>query len=242
MTALVVADIHANMDALTAVLDAAAGSYDEIWCLGDVVGYGPQPREALVMVKRQNPIAVAGNHDRAAVGMMDLRWFNDGARYAAERHAALLTDEGRQWLIALPDLQTRGSFTLCHGSLADPIRGYIIAAHDAAQTLDLAQTPVVLTGHTHVPAIWRRRPGGGVERERIVLSEPTDLADGVTIVNPGSLGQPRDGNPDACYTLVDTDENTITFKRAAYPVDRVMQKMRDHGYPESSITRYRGGR
>ena len=160
MNALVIADIHANMDALAAVLRIAAGKYEEVWCLGDVVGYGPDPREAIAAVRRLQPVAVAGNHDRGATGLMDLAWFGAAARDALERHGPLLTADETAWLDALPSVREHQSFTLCHGSLVDPIRDYILTPLDAGRTLERAQTSVILTGHTHVPALWRRTTVG----------------------------------------------------------------------------------
>lgn len=242
MKVLLITDIHSNFEALSAVLSSAAGRYEEVWCLGDVVGYGPEPRKALQRVRDLQPVIVAGNHDRGATGKLDLREFSSGAADALERHRTQLTPGDRQWLDALPLVLSRESFTLCHGSLTDPVWGYILSARDAVQTMNTAKTRVVLTGHTHVTAVWHRDDSGEVSLLPVAYGEEMSLRDGSFVLNPGSLGQPRDGNPAARYAILDTTRRSIVFEREKYPVKRVMKKMRAQGYPASSVERYGLGR
>lgn len=241
MLAFVVADIHANLDALKAVLGAAAGRYERVWCLGDIVGYGPQPKETLDFVRSLDPIAVAGNHDRAVTGQANLDVFSAGARDAIERHRPLLTEPDRAWLDALPTVAECGSATLCHGSLIDPVWEYILGPEDAARTINAATTSVVFTGHTHRPVIWSARGGGQVEQVPWDYGQVMDLRDGRFVINPGSVGQSRNGSPTGHFALFDTTNRTVTMERASYPVRRTMKRMRTLGYPEQSVQRYAFG-
>lgn len=242
MTALVISDIHANLDALKAVLRDAVGCYEEVWFLGDAVGYGPEPRETIGALRAMNPVAVAGNHDRAAVGLARLDKFNPMARKALDIHIPLLSEQEQTWLAGLPEVIERQSITLCHGSLSDPIWGYILDPLEAAATLERAGTSVVLSGHTHFPLLWKRGPGGRIDEVAVPFGETVSLRDGIGVANPGSLGQPRDGDTRAPYALVDTDRRSITFRRARYNVRRVVNKLRRKGYPKDLIRRYVEGR
>ena len=242
MVVLVITDIHANLEALNAVIRAAAGSYEEVWCLGDIVGYGPEPKETLAAVRRLSPIAIAGNHDRGVCGKVNLDDFSTGARDAIERHIPLLNGADKEWLDALPEVLERSSVTLCHGSLVDPVWAYILSAHDAALNLQMATTSLVFTGHTHFPAIWQQQDGGQIDLVEATYDREISLRGAMAVVNPGSLGQPRNGRPAAHYALFDTERRAIVFRQQPYPYRKTMKKMRSKGYPESSVTRYAQGR
>ena len=242
MVALVIADIHANLDALQAVLRDSAGEYSEVWCLGDIVGYGPEPSETLAMVKSLEPIAVAGNHDRAVTGQADLEIFSAGARDAVERHRPLLNGEYKRWLDELPEVLERHSVTLCHGSLVDPVWDYILTPLDAARTMDQAATSIVISGHTHFPVIWGRSTGASVEQVPWAPGKEVDLNGMTVVLNPGSVGQSRNGSAAAHYALLDTQRRSVTMRRVSYPVRRTMKKLQKLGYPEESVVRYRLGR
>ena len=241
MRVLIIADVHANLEALDAILREAAGAFEELWCLGDIVGYGPEPRETLAELRRMRPVAVAGNHDRGVTGRLELDYFSEGARDALERHVPLLNADERAWLDDLPTVVHRESVTLCHGSLTDPIWDYILSPREAARTLELASTSIVFTGHTHVPAVWKQT-GSQVAPEPFRYGETFSLREARFVINPGSAGQPRNGNPAAHYVLFDTGSRSVVFHQAPYPVRRTIQKMRRRGDPERSIARYAYGR
>jgi predicted phosphodiesterase len=242
MQVLIITDIHANLEALEAVVDAAASSSDEVWCLGDIVGYGPEPREALAAVRKLRPITVAGNHDRGVSGKLSLDDFSEGARDALERHMPLLTGAEKEWLDALPEVKVQSGVTLCHGSLVDPVWAYILSEYDAAVNLRMATTNLVFTGHTHFPALWQEKKGGRVSLIQARYDKKIRLRGKRAVVNPGSLGQPRNGRPAAHCAIYDTEDQSIIFRQVPYPFETTMEKMRQAGYPDSSIARYAQGR
>ena len=227
-TIALLSDIHANLVALEAVL-VALGPVDRIWVMGDTVGYGPDPSDVLALLRERRALVVAGNHDLAAATGEGLDLFNPYAAAAARIHRSWLSAEERDLLASLPlTLETDG-FTLCHGSLRDPIWEYVLSGGQAAATLRLAKTPHCCNGHTHVPALFRLAEGTAAP---IGPSEdaPLPLA-GRLLVNPGSVGQPRDGDPRAAYAVADTDARTLTFRRASYDVATTQQRIRSRGLP-----------
>ena len=246
MRCAIVSDIHGNLDALEAVL-ADAGEVDQFWCLGDLVGYGPQPNECIEALRSRAALCVAGNHDWAAIGKMDTAEFNPEASEAALWTGARLTDENRHFLATLPEQVVAGDsgeFTLVHGSPRDPIWEYLTHVSLARLNFDYFQTPYCLVGHTHVPLVFERplSEGRGPNYRTIVpeADQAMPLGPARLIVNPGSVGQPRDGNPQAAYMRYESDgagTATMTLRRIAYPVATVQQKMRDAGLPPRLITR-----
>jgi predicted phosphodiesterase len=262
MRCAIISDIHGNLDALEAVLADAAGTgdVDEVWCLGDVVGYGPQPNECIDVLRGRNALCVAGNHDWAAIGKMDTSEFNPEASEAARWTGEQLTPDHRAYLEALPEQLSAGAsqeFTLVHGSPRDPVWEYLTHVSLARLNFDYFQTPYCLAGHTHVPLVFQRPlPEDGTPNFRTLVPQPgTPLRLGAhrLIVNPGSVGQPRDGNPDAAYMIYESaapasrsrpaaageaDERGVLLpRRVPYPVATVQQKMRDAGLPPRLVTR-----
>lgn len=250
MRCAILSDIHANLDALAAVL-TDAGEVDEIWCLGDIVGYGPQPNECVAALRERGAICVAGNHDWAAIGKMDTSDFNPEASEAALWTGGQLSESHRAYIEALPEQVTVGAmheFTLVHGSPRDPVWEYLTHLSIARLNFDYFQTPYCLVGHTHVPLIFQRPlPDESLSAFRTLVPEPNrpiELGQYRLIVNPGSVGQPRDGNPDAAYMLYERGEGrsasaagTLTLRRVAYPIAEVQKKMRDAGLPQRLILR-----
>ncbi|MCL4465767.1 MAG: metallophosphatase family protein [Chloroflexi bacterium] len=233
MRVAILSDIHSNLAALQAVL-AELPPFDEVWCLGDIVGYGPDPNECVEAVFSLPHLAIAGNHDWAAVGKVDTAEFNTDARRAAEWTGQRLTPANRNLLAALPTESVVGDFTLAHGSPREPIWEYILGAGQAAANLPYFATPYCLVGHTHVPAIFLAPTAG--ERAAARRPQPGDrleYGDRRFIANPGGVGQPRDGDPRAAYGFLDTVERTLTFRRVAYPVEVTQEKMRQVGLPNS---------
>lgn len=210
MRCAIISDIHGNLDALEAVL-ADAGAVDALWCLGDVVGYGPEPDACVELLHTRGALCVAGNHDWAAIGKMDTAEFNPEASEAALWTGAQLTPEHRAYLQALPTQLTagpNGEFTLVHGSPRDPVWEYLTHLSAARLNFPYFRTPYCLVGHTHVPLVFRHPGPDGASGDLSTLvptpGEPLHLGEQRLIVNPGSVGQPRDGNPDASYMVYES--------------------------------------
>jgi predicted phosphodiesterase len=247
MRCAIISDVHGNLDALEAVL-ADAGEVDQLWCLGDLVGYGPQPNECVALVQERGAQSVAGNHDWAAIGKMDTREFNPEASEAARWTGAQLAEEHRDYLAGLPEqliVGEGGEFTLVHGSPRDPVWEYLTHVSLARLNFDYFRTPYCLVGHTHVPLVFLRALlQEQVPTYRTIVPEadrPIALGGARMIVNPGSVGQPRDNCPDAAYMIYDSTAATIRLRRVTYPVATVQQKMRDAGLPQRLITRLSSG-
>ena len=238
MRALIVSDVHSNLEALNAVLQDAGQhrGFDSVWCLGDMVGYGPDPSACLSRLHEYDLTAVAGNHDYAAAGVIDASDFN-GAAYAAIRWTAeRLTEKEGAFLAELPTVSIQPPFTLVHGTLRDPVVEYLVHPSQAAVTFNLLTTEYCLVGHSHFPFLCSE--SGGVPiflppRE----AEEVPLEGQRCIVNPGSVGQPRDRDPRASYAVYDSDANAIEHRRVEYNRAATQSKMRDAGLPQYLIDR-----
>lgn len=247
MRLLVLSDIHANIDALDAVLAAAPRStWDRLIVLGDFVGYGAAPNGVLDRVRLLDPLAVIrGNHDKAACGIDDGSSFNQIARYAAAWTGDALTPENRTYLRALPmgPVLVGDDLEICHGSPFDEDH-YIFDSGDALQALEVTRRPLCLFGHTHLPVLFAK----STETLDLVVPEGNDpdtvvLLPGVRyLVNPGSVGQPRDGDPRAGFATYDSDTRTLQLRRAAYPVDAAQRRIIAAGLPASLANRLAIGR
>ncbi|HEY6201458.1 MAG TPA: metallophosphoesterase family protein [Candidatus Limnocylindria bacterium] len=222
-------DIHANLVALEAVL-AALGRVDALWVTGDTVGYGPDPSETLALLRERNALLVQGNHDRAVATGEGIEFFHDRAGVAARLHSDWLSSAERDELAALPTVHSVERFTLCHGSLRDPLWEYVTNSLTAGATLARSSTPFCCNGHTHVPALFREFPTG-VRFTEPKQEHPYELTDRM-LINPGSVGQPRDGDPRAAYGVIDTDAGRVTFYRSSYRVDETQRRIRERGLPE----------
>ena len=229
---LLVSDIHANLAALDAVLRdvESQGAVDQVWSLGDAVGYGPQPNECLERLRELGAVAVAGNHELAALGSLSVDEFNPQARAAALWTAGLLTDRSREYAGSLPHKTVYGDFTLVHGSPRDPIWEYLVSAEVAAVNLPYLQTRHCINGHTHVPVVLSAL---GDEQETVMPShgQVVELYEGRWFINPGSVGQPRDGDPRASYAVLDDSAGTVSFFRVEYPVGETQALMKQTGLP-----------
>ncbi|MEO8625150.1 MAG: metallophosphoesterase family protein, partial [Candidatus Limnocylindrales bacterium] len=219
MRIAVLSDIHGNLPALEAVLEALK-PYDAIWQLGDVVGYGPQPDEVVARLRAEGATGVRGNHDSAAIGALDTDAFNDDARTAVEWTAERISPITRDWLAALPLRTASEPFTLVHGSPRDPTWEYVYSAGVARANLPLFETTHCLVGHTHVPLVFRQR-NGKVEGVHVKGNMAYALKEERLVINPGSVGQPRDGDPRASALLLDTDAGTLDWHRVEYPIEQV---------------------
>jgi diadenosine tetraphosphatase ApaH/serine/threonine PP2A family protein phosphatase len=261
MRCAIISDIHGNFDALEAVL-ADAGDIDDLWCLGDLVGYGPEPNECIDLLRARSARCVAGNHDWAAIGKMDTSEFNPEASEAAQWTRARLTPEHHRFLESLPVQLAAGpqeEFTLVHGSPREPVWEYLTHLSTARLNFAYFQTPYCLVGHTHVPLVFQHPwPDDRAADFQTIVPEPgraLELGAHRLIVNPGSVGQPRDGNPDAAYMIYEGPDRelgrsvpggaggargprgTLTLRRVTYPVATVQQKMRGAGLPPRLIMR-----
>ena len=235
MRVAVLSDIHSNLPALEAVL-AALPEVDALWQLGDVVGYGPHPVEVIDRLSAQRAGGVRGNHDAAALGDIDTEWFNGDARTAVEWSGTQLTPTARTWLGALPTTSRESEFTLAHASPRDPVWEYVYSASIAAAVFDAFDTTHCLVGHTHVPLVFRQ-VHGGIETLDPRVGEILQLDERRTILNPGSVGQPRDGDPRASAMVLDTEALTATWLRVPYPIEETQAAMRSAGLPGRLVER-----
>jgi diadenosine tetraphosphatase ApaH/serine/threonine PP2A family protein phosphatase len=245
MRVALLSDVHANLPALEAVLRHAEAHHalDQIWSLGDLVGYGPHPGECLALLRRYPFISVAGNHDLAATGDLDTSEFNPEAAAAVAWTARRLTSEERAFLRTLPLVVVQDDFTLVHGSLRYPVWEYIFGPEAAAAHLARQQTRYGLVGHTHVPMLCVEPAPRQMPAVRWPENgEAVTLAEQRLVINPGGVGQPRDGDPRAAYAVLDLAARTVTFHRVDYDVARTQQAMREAGLPPWLILRLSYGR
>ncbi|MBS1817829.1 MAG: metallophosphoesterase family protein [Acidobacteria bacterium] len=244
MRYLVISDLHANIEALdTCLQDAARRGYDRTVVLGDVVGYGPDPNAVVERVIGLQPAAIVrGNHDKIAFGIDQAEGFNVAARAAAQWTLDALSPSVREWLVALPQGPTMvdGLFEICHGSPTDEDE-YVFDEIDARRALGVAQRPLCLFGHTHVALVFQLQG-----RTMGLLTPPEEglplTEDAKYLVNPGSVGQPRDADPRAAYAIFDAEANRISLYRVDYPIERTQEKMAAAGLPEPLIRRLAAGR
>ena len=247
----VLSDVHSNLEALTAVLDALAPErIDRYLCLGDVVGYGADPGPCLARLEACGAVIVGGNHDLACVGKFDIRWFNETARAAVLWTRDQLSFTELDVLRRLPLTATEGPLTLVHGTLRQPERfDYLVEAGQAVDTLAACRTLMCLVGHTHLACFleYDRR------RRRIarLLTQAGDLAEVLFtddaeamryLINPGSVGQPRDGDPRASFAVLDTDRCCVSIRRIPYDVAAAQRKIRQAGLPAFLADRLAIGR
>jgi diadenosine tetraphosphatase ApaH/serine/threonine PP2A family protein phosphatase len=211
---------------------------DEIWCLGDTVGYGPHPNEACEIVSTRAAVGLVGNHDLIALDTanVSVAEFNPDAGAAAVWTQSVLGDAARGWLQSLQPETRRGGVALFHGSPVDPVWDYVLSVEDARQALELTNEDLVLVGHSHIP-IAATAIGEEVHGTHAPAATAVDLARGRWILNPGSVGQPRDGDPRAAYLLLDLTVGHAAFCRLPYPVERTQAAMREASLPEALAQR-----
>ena len=234
----VLGDIHSNLAAFEAVLQdlEGKGGFDKIWCLGDVVGYGPDPHECIERLRQYDHVCVAGNHDCAAIGKMDTADFNPVAARACQWTAQQLTEEDIDYLKNLPLSLCQDDFTLVHASPRDPIWEYLLSIEAAQDNFACFETAYCLVGHSHIPLIFELAGNKAVYK---MFSERTSLKLGKKrlVINPGGVGQPRDGDPRASYALYDTEARTVCHYRVEYDIPATQKKMAERGLPTPLIVR-----
>jgi diadenosine tetraphosphatase ApaH/serine/threonine PP2A family protein phosphatase len=242
---IILSDLHANWEALEAIAGESAGLYDRALCLGDLVGYGADPNAVVEWVRANCAQVVRGNHDKACTGQDDLEWFNPVARSAALWTLEKLTAENGDYIRGLPQGPlVEDAFQIVHGSPFDEDE-YVLAADEAGQAFGYLESRLAFFGHTHVQGgfVWNHS-----RVETILCSPRSDRQlmhidpDCAYLINPGSVGQPRDGNPRAGYVLYDSDAGVVTYCRTAYDVERAQQKIRDSGLPPILADRLSMGR
>ena len=243
MRVAILSDVHANAPALEAVLADITGC-DAIWNLGDTVGYGPDPGRCMDLLAAVEPqITLVGNHDLACIGQLDISQFNLVAQLATRWTAGQLSDEQRQRLARYPRTVISGDATLAHGSPRSPIWEYVISGTVAAENMTAFATQLCFVGHTHVAAV-ASYPGESrrVRFRRAESGAVIDVAHDRAIINPGSVGQPRDGDPRAAYLIYDAGRATVEMRRVDYPIDVTRQAIVAAGLPEALGDRLALGR
>jgi predicted phosphodiesterase len=232
MRVAVVSDIHSNLHALEAVLAAVeAESPDELWCLGDLVGYGPRPNECCAAIAERADVCLAGNHDLAVQGTLDLEEFGGEAAVAARWTRGVLEPEAKALLDRLEPRGSAHGVALYHGSARDPVWEYVLSDEGALATLELADASLVLVGHSHV-ALKVVQSDDGLEGGVATAGTELELGGVRALLNPGSVGQPRDSDPRAAFLLLDLDTQHASFRRVEYDIEQTQREMRDAGLPE----------
>ncbi len=241
MKTLLISDIHANLTALEAVI-AAAGSFDATWCLGDLVGYGPDPNECVERVAAlPNLLCVMGNHDAATLRRIEIDAFNPEARTALFWTQQHLNEANAAFLRERPEMINVDQITLVHGSPRQPVWEYLLDTRTATANFEFFDTLYCFVGHTHLPVIYHL-PDDQRLAHLIVPENTTQVTLAPrSIINPGSVGQPRDRDPRAAYALLDMDDYTCEWHRVSYDFASVQERMRQAGLPERHILRLAAG-
>jgi diadenosine tetraphosphatase ApaH/serine/threonine PP2A family protein phosphatase len=242
MRVAVISDVHGNVQALDAVLTAIDElRVDEIWSLGDVVGYGADPVRCTELVDERAAVSLGGNHDLVVAGTIDIDMFAHDARDAAEWSRTVLSAEQIGALGSRMPGGEREGVQMFHGSVRDPVWEYVVDPRTAALCLERQRRPLCLVGHSHIQLLWGYENGelvGGTVAAGATLA----YGEGPFIANPGSVGQPRDGDPRAGYLLLDTAEGSVTWLRAEYDIRAAQAAIRDAGLPLRLAARLAEGR
>jgi diadenosine tetraphosphatase ApaH/serine/threonine PP2A family protein phosphatase len=224
---------------LAAIADEEA---DELWCLGDLVGYGPRPNACCRLVRERAAVCLLGNHDLASLGRIPLLDFNDDAAVSARWTASVLEDDEAAWLGSLDPSAARAGVGLYHASPRDPVWEYVLSGEVALASMLAAAESVVLVGHSHVALEFSLDGDGGLAGDLAPDGRELDLdAARRRLLNPGSVGQPRDGDPRAAYLVLDLDGRRASFRRVEYDVARTQTELRERGLPEALATRLERG-
>ena len=238
MRVAIISDVHGNRHALDAVLEAISASpCDEVWCLGDLVGYGGSPDECVALAAAHCTISLAGNHDLGVTGALPLQDFSAGARLAAEWTQQTISAETLEYLQSLVPLNEEEAVGLYHASPRDPIWEYVLSPLQAELCMDAQSARVSLVGHSHVALSFERPDGGAATGQTRVDGVEVDLAHGFWLLNPGSVGQPRDGDPRAAWLELDLDGWSAIYHRVEYDIDGAQAAIRAARLPESLAER-----
>ncbi len=237
------ADIHANIEAFTAVLAdiERRGGVGEFWCLGDIVGYGPDPSGCIQLLRQQPHICIAGNHDLAATGRVNAVRFNPDAAFAIRWTQQQLNTEDTEYLESLTQVIHKGDFTMVHGSPRELVWEYLVSRGSAGESFSHFKARYCLVGHSHRPLMFRQEKDDGCSF--IPLSEGIGqvLKGNRTIFNPGSVGQPRDGDSRASYAIYDDESSVVRLYRVVYDISTTQKKMTQANLPVKLIVRLEQG-
>jgi diadenosine tetraphosphatase ApaH/serine/threonine PP2A family protein phosphatase len=237
-----IADIHANLAALESVFESIdKAGVEEIWCLGDVVGYGADPDFCTELVRERCAVCLAGNHDLAVLGTLDISAFSEAAAIAVTWTRDNVADPTLDFLRGLEPAARREGIALFHASPRDPVWEYVLSAEQAGACLDAQPERVALIGHSHVALYFARGGPDDVRGAQAGDGSTLTLREGEWLVNPGSVGQPRDGDPRAAWLELDTEEMTARFRRVDYDIDRAAAAIADAGLPQRLADRLRVG-
>ena len=232
MRIAVLSDIHGNLHALEAVLGALdAEAPDAVWCLGDLVGYGPRPNECCALVEGRADLCLIGNHDLGVLGRLDLEDFSYDAAASARWTAEVLEDGPRKYLESLEPEAAHDGFALYHASARDPVWEYVLTPFAALASFAVSDARILLVGHSHVALAFKL---ADQRLETTIASGGTELdlsGEGRWILNPGSVGQPRDGDARAAYLVIDGGAERAGYRRVEYPVERTQEEIRERGLP-----------
>jgi predicted phosphodiesterase len=240
MRVAVISDVHANYHALEAVLqEIDAAKVDAVWCLGDTVGYGPRPNDCCSKVEEHADHCLVGNHDLVVLGELTVSDFNDEAAAAALWTSQVLTQPSRTFLERLKPLAEVDGVDLFHASARDPVWEYVLTEEAARATLELSDAALVLVGHSHV-ALALTLNGHDVGGGLAAAGSEFELS-GRWLLNPGSVGQPRDGDPRAAWLLLDLERRFAAFHRVAYSIEETQAEMRERGLPRVLAARLERG-
>ncbi|MFC1959024.1 metallophosphoesterase family protein [Chloroflexota bacterium] len=239
MRCAIIADIHANLAAFKAVLEDIGhqGRAEKVWCLGDVVGYGPDPHECIKLLRQINHVCVAGNHDWAAVGKIDTAEFNPDAAAACHWTAQQLSSADAEYLQKLPLVIEEGDFTMVHGSPRESIWEYLVSTGIAKENFACFKSQFCLVGHSHVPLVFSYDESGTCSASRFLPNVKLTLGRNRLIINPGSVEQPRDGDPQASYAIYDSETRLIRLYRVPYDIRSTQDRMVEHGLPMRLVAR-----
>jgi predicted phosphodiesterase len=241
MKILVISDIHSNITALNAVL-ADAGSFDGVWCLGDLVGYGPEPDACIARV-RELPklLCIKGNHDSAVADLRNIEKFNEEAEKAIIVTRSIISQESVEFLKSLPETIETDTAILAHGSPRNPIWEYILDSMTAKLALASIHKNIALVGHTHLPVCFIHDVKTDKMAKKLFKSDEIINIHDQMILNPGSVGQPRDHDPRASYGIYEIEENTWRLHRVEYDIESVQKRIREVGMPEKHASRLTEG-
>jgi len=239
----IIADIHANLAAFKAVLDhiERRGGVEEVLCLGDVVGYGPDPRQCVELLRQRNHVCVAGNHDWAAIGKLATSEFNPDAAVACRWTEQQLSPEDVKYLESLPLVIQKEDFTLVHGSPREPIWEYLISVGSAKENFAYFQSQFCLVGHSHVPMVFKHDETGTCSFSQFMPNIRLVLGKSRLIINPGGVGQPRDGDPRASYAIYDNETGMVRLYRVPYDVGVTQTRMVKQNLPIRLVARLSQG-
>ncbi|MDP6126629.1 MAG: metallophosphoesterase family protein [Dehalococcoidales bacterium] len=239
----IVSDIHANLAAFSAVLDHIGhqGGVEKVWCLGDVIGYGPDPNECIEKLRQTDHVWVAGNHDLGAIGKISTNEFNPDAAASCHWTGRQLSSEDVEYIENLPLVIEEGDFTLAHGSPREPIWEYLVSNSIARENFSCFTSQFCLVGHSHVPLVFSHEEDGPYSAGRFSDNVKLILGTSRLIINPGAVGQSRDGDPQASYALYDSQIGIMKLYRVPYDIRVTQDKMVERGLPTRQVARLSQG-